>query len=720
MLKNMKVSIKLTMAFFSIILLLLVVAGVGYFGMSSAQDGFVTYRGLARDTNLSGRVQANMLEARLAVKNFIISRDKKDVTIYEARWKTMLNLMEEAKQEIQKPERAQKVSFIDQSLGQYQTAFYEVVDFMAERDKVVSTQLDPNGLRMRKLLTDLMTSAYQDQDSTAAYYAGRVQEHLLLGRLYMVKYLNTNNQADIDRAKKEFHEQMKEPLKILDQEVENPTQRKLLGEILASKKIYTDSIEEINTIITKRNKLINEVLDTVGPKVAGAVEEVKLSVKGEQDQLGPALQAKIRQSDIIIVVAVGVSLLLGIIISVLFSKAITSSLVKIKDAAVDISRGKLDIQIEAKSQDEFGDLARAFQEMTKMLSDKSKLSEQMAQGNLDVEVKLVSQEDVLGKSLQEMVGSLESTIRQVSVSADRVTSGAQQLAQSSISLSQGSTEQAASLEQISSSMEELSAQTRTNAENANQANQLATSARNQAEDGNAQMKTMLSSMQEINASSQNISNIIKTIDEIAFQTNVLAINAAVEAARAGTHGKGFAVVAEEVRNLAQRSAEAAKETTNLIGDSIKKVESGAKIADETAVALKEIVNGVTKVTDLVNEITTSSNEQARGMAEVNSGLTQLNQVVQKNAQMAEESSTGSDELSSQANMLKQVVERFKLRQQLSGSFNYHSPMPHLPVTTSPAFDPQPVTQAVAAQTDTSSVVSGKNLISFDEEDTGKF
>jgi methyl-accepting chemotaxis protein len=284
----------------------------------------------------------------------------------------------------------------------------------------------------------------------------------------------------------------------------------------------------------------------------------------------------------------------------------------------------------------------------------------LAGGDLTVSVTPRDEQDVLRGSLLKMTRDLNLVVGEIQASAEQIATGAAQVSDASQSLSQGATESAASMEQIAASMTEMAAQTRQNAENASQANQLSAGTREAATHGSGLMGDMVRAMEESNRSSQDIYRINRVIDEIAFQTNLLALNAAVEAARAGQHGKGFAVVAEEVRNLAARSARAARETAELIESATAKVRIGSDVADQGSVALQGILDAATRTTDLIAEIAASSGEQSEGIGQVNQGLGQIDQVTQQNTANAEESAAAAEELAGQAERLREMLTRFRL------------------------------------------------------------
>jgi len=356
-----------------------------------------------------------------------------------------------------------------------------------------------------------------------------------------------------------------------------------------------------------------------------------------------------------------VDLILSGLLLLILSRLVTSPLAELRRATEEVVRtGDLRQKITARSDDEIGELAAAFQQMMKNLEKKTVEAERIAKGDLTVEVAVLSDSDAFGSAFRKMVSQLREMVTRIGQASGQVAGGSQEMSDASQSLSQGATEQAASLEEISSSITEIGSQAKSNADNAGQANNLVAAARDSAQQGDQQMKAMVGAMQEINTSSQQIAKIMKVIDDIAFQTNLLALNAAVEAARAGKHGKGFAVVAQEVRNLAGRSANAARETAGMIETSAAKVSSGLAVATATSASFDQIVGNVIKVADIVGEIAAASKEQAEGIGQISQGLTQIDQVAQRNTASAEETASAAQELAASATTIRRLLSRFQV------------------------------------------------------------
>ncbi|NMM37418.1 MAG: HAMP domain-containing protein [Glaciimonas sp.] len=300
--------------------------------------------------------------------------------------------------------------------------------------------------------------------------------------------------------------------------------------------------------------------------------------------------------------------------------------------------------------------------ITRPMNESVKIAQKVASGDLTshIEVKTTDETGQLLQALKDMNGSLVNIVGGVRSGTDTIVAASSQIAAGSQDLASRTEEQASSLEETASSMEELTSTVQQNADNAHQANALALSASQVAQKGGAVVAQVVDTMASINDSSRKIVDIIGVIDGIAFQTNILALNAAVEAARAGEQGRGFAVVATEVRNLAQRSASAAKEIKTLIGDSVEKVDQGAKLVNQAGITMTEIVASVKRVTDIMDAITSASQEQTSGIEQINQAINQMDQVTQQNSALVEEAAAAAESLQDQAGNLSQVVSIFKL------------------------------------------------------------
>ena len=412
----------------------------------------------------------------------------------------------------------------------------------------------------------------------------------------------------------------------LDKQLADQESRLLLGNLLTAQKNYHDKIDQVFQLVAAddKDKAIDMLISDVRPVQNAYMDAAQKMIKRQQIMMqrsGEIVEESYQSASNLLFGLAGTGLLLAAVTAYLITRSITTPLNRAVLVAQTVAAGDLTSHIDASGKDETGQLLSAL----KIMND-----------------------------------NLQMIVQKVQRGTDTIATAASEIASGNLDLSSRTEQQAGSLEETASAMEELTSTVKHNADNARQANQLALSASATAQQGGNVVGQVVETMGSIDASSKKIVEIISVIDGIAFQTNILALNAAVEAARAGEQGRGFAVVATEVRNLAQRSASAAKEIKLLINDTVEKVGNGSKLVLQAGTTMEEVVSSVNRVTDIVSNITSAGQEQSDGIAQINLAITQMDQTTQQNVALVEQAAAAAQSLKDQTGQLLQVIAVFKV------------------------------------------------------------
>lgn len=651
MINKLKLNTQLQISFGLIISLLIITSVIAYTGLSKTYNGFVDYRGLARDTNLAGRVQANMLMMRLSVLSFLNTRSENAIEQFNERNSKMNAFLNEAEIEIQAPKRAELIRKVVSEVGDYESAFSSVVDLYKKRNDVVTAKLDPKGLAMRKATTDIIESAYKDGDPDAAFYASRVQEHLLLGRLFVTKYLVTNAVKDAERAIDELENKMLTALTRLDEQIQNPERRKLLAIVSESLREYLQGFKSVKSIIENRNDLINNTLNQVGPAVANHIEEVKLSVKHDQDQLGPEVQSGAESANWLVGIVSVIAVLIGLICAIAMGKIIRRPIggepARIAEIANELSKG--DFSQNLPLQDKDSGIYRSVVEMSRelqtlifsMLTTSNSLTESatdssiIASKNAERVLEQKNMTDQVVVAVEEMSAGIQEIVNNASESAKKSELGLEEADKGRITVQE-------TLESITSLASDLS--------------------------------DAMSVITELEKQSNEIGSVVEVIQGISEQTNLLALNAAIEAARAGEQGRGFAVVADEVRTLAQRTQQSTTEIQTIIQNlqlgttkTVEVMERSTTQAKETVersktvdVALESIQSLINDIACMNSQVATAVDQQSKVTDEISTNVTSISDQLDETTEAVSDAQLASDKVKELSNELNTMASSFKV------------------------------------------------------------
>ena len=651
LIEKMKLASQLRVSFLLLISLLIVVSIASYIGLVSSENNFKEYRSLAINTNLAGRLQANLLYSRLNVLKYMKDDNPETLADFKQRIDKSKEFIDEAQKLITDPTRKGLINKSKNNILSYESNFDAVVNLIAKRNTIVDTELDPAGKAMRLLVTELLDSN-QNALPEQIYTLAKLQESLLLGRLYVVKFLVTNKIDDASRA----HEELGQNTTLMHQRalgvLNSPADLNKLQQFATLKSQYLSALDAIEKTIIERNNIINGQLNVIGPQIASDLEAIKLSIKAEQDELGPQVIADV---EFMVYLVGGISLaalIFGLSISVILPNIIRRPIggepTQIAAITAKIAKGDLsqDYQTDSKSTGIFKSIT------TMSMSLKAVVLRIIGNGDAIKDAAVHASE--IARNTNEAVSEQRERTAQIATAINEMAYSIQEVVK------------------LSSHSAESAHEAKVTADNGLQLIDKTVSANNNL------AETIEKAMTDINdlaQSSDAIGAVVEVIRKISEQTNLLALNAAIEAARAGEQGRGFSVVADEVRSLAQRTQESTNEiqtmietlqtgtqaAVNSMSSSSQEARNSVQLSEETREALTQILAMISSINDMNNQVAVAVEEQSSVCEDINQNITGIAQASETSAQSAHQAEQSSERMAELAHELALIAKEFKVK-----------------------------------------------------------
>ncbi|MCG8510726.1 MAG: methyl-accepting chemotaxis protein [Rhodospirillales bacterium] len=639
---------KITSGMLVILVMLLVVGVIAWQSSSKASKGVQEVAEMMHDTSVGGEAMSDMLMVRMNVKDFLINNLDKDIEEYD-QWKAaFLEDVAACEKSFQNPDRKKWVAEIQTQFVTYDATFDQVKEIIKQRNETIDTKLNVLG---PKIAADVKAYNYEaiENDKANARQLAQIAFDLFEGRLYLMKYLKTSREEDYQRSREEFNS----TLNVIDQVIKDESDPDFRARLVKTRGMieeYVVAFNQVHDLVKERNVLVLDTLDQVGPQIASLGKQILESLAQSGSEVESSVTQQVQRSQLTIIGIVAVAMVIGIVASLLITRAVVKPISNLVERIKDISQGEGDLtqRVDEDRSDELGELGQWFNTFVRKIHD------------IIVELSSVTRE-------------VSSSSTQIAASSEEMAAGMQQQSEQTTQVSSAVEEMSATVVEVARKSADAANTAEVAGKQANEGGQVVS----QTVDGIRAIAGVVNesaaAINELGKRGEQIGQVIEVITDIADQTNLLALNAAIEAARAGEHGRGFAVVADEVRKLAERTMQATEEVATSIkaiqeetnaavqrmSSGTEKVDEGVRLAESAGESLGSIVSDSKNVAEMIQSIAAASEEQSAASEEISRNVESINAVTRQSAEGAGQAAAAATQLSVKAEELQTLVNQFK-------------------------------------------------------------